>query len=83
MNYEKIYEIEETLYKEFSMIKLYWKVYKNVYRVDEEQIEILNSVDPNFFGIVQRIYIDSIILMILKLNESDRSREHDNMTLKQ
>lgn len=80
---EKINQIEETLHREFSLIKLYWKVYKNVYSVDEEQIELLNSFDPNFFGIVQRIYLDQIILMILKLNEKSHKVKNANMTLKQ
>jgi hypothetical protein len=59
-----------------------WNVFRNVFAV-EKNIELLNRFDNQFFGLVQNIYWDSILLHISRLTdkEYDRSKNR-NLSLK-
>ncbi|MCK4663870.1 MAG: hypothetical protein KAT68_13460 [Bacteroidales bacterium] len=58
-----------------------WNVFRNVY-ANEKNIDLLNRYDNQFFGIVQNIYWDSILLHISRLTDKEFNRSNRNLSLK-
>ena len=59
-----------------------WKVFRNVYAKSEGNIVLLNRFDNQFFGVVQNLYWDSILLNISRLTDNEGRGSNRNLTLK-
>ena len=66
---------------EITELHYRWVVFRNVYAVDQNHIEILNELDGSFFGTVQGLYWDAIILHIIKLTDPMKTGSNLNLTL--
>ena len=60
-------------------ILLSWRQYEQLFAVDEETVELLNDSAPAFFGVVQSLLWDSVMLGISRL--TDRPESFGNKTL--
>lgn len=74
-------EIYKRVDQEVVNLHLFWQVYRNVYAVSKEQIDLLNSVDGNFFGITQHIFFNEIILQISRLTDKRTQGKNQNLSL--
>jgi hypothetical protein len=69
------------LWQEVAQLHSTWKVFSQLYTVGEERVALLRRTAPKFFGIIQRVLLDSIILSISRLTDPDRSAGRDNLSL--
>lgn len=72
----------ENLKNEVCDLIYYWQIYRNVYAKSEKQIKTLQEIDNEFFGSVQKMYLESIIMHIIRLTEGERTAGKTNLTLK-
>lgn len=59
-----------------------WIIYRQLYGTSSERVEILNRSAPDFFNIVQHIFLHDIQLTLSKLGDPVESRGEKNLTLK-
>ena len=57
-----------------------WNVFRNVY-AEEKNIDLLNRFDNQFFGLVQNMYWDSILLHISRLTDKEYNGSNRNLSL--
>ena len=57
-----------------------WNVFRNVY-AEEKNINLLNRFDGQFFGVVQNLYWDSILLHISRLTDKEYNGSNRNLSL--
>jgi len=65
-------DIYESINNEILNLHYRWKVFRNVYAKNEEQIILINKIDSEFFGIVQEVYQDSIVLYLSRLTDKEK-----------
>jgi len=73
-------EYFEAIDNEVINLHYFWVIFKNTYAV-EKNIDLLNRFDPHFFGIVQNLYWDSILLNISKLTDKEYNGSNRNLSL--
>jgi hypothetical protein len=74
-------EIYKRVDDEVVKLHLFWQVYRNVYAVSKDQIDLLNSVDDIFFGITQQIFFNEVILHISRLTDKETQGKNQNLSL--
>ena len=57
-----------------------WRTFVELYGT-ESHVALLNNTAPLFFHIVQDIFVDSVILSILRLLDPAKSRRNDNLSI--
>ena len=58
----------EVIDNEVVYLHYCWNVFRNIY-AEEKNIDLLNRFDAQFFGIVQNLYWDSILLHLIYLTQ--------------
>lgn len=80
--------MNQDLYKkiDFEVTDLHfnWNIFCNVYAVSDDQVKILNKVDSTFFGTIQSIYWQAIILQLSRLTDEEfmgKGKQKRNISL--
>lgn len=74
--------IFDRLYNEILNLHYEWQVFMAVYGKNEEQVKMLNSIDSQFFSIVQNHFWDSTFLSISRVTDRERvGTNNRNLTL--
>ena len=70
----------EVIDNEVVYLHYCWNVFRNIY-AEEKNIDLLNRFDAQFFGIVQNLYWDSILLHISRLTDKEYNGSNRNLSL--
>lgn len=60
-----------------------WQLWKALFRTSQEQIDLLNTSAPTFFGRIQATLFQSIVLRASRLLDSPKTGGQDNLVLEQ
>jgi hypothetical protein len=71
----------ETLNKEVTYLHAKWKVYRQVYAGDEEEIDILNRTASFFFHVVHQALLEDTVLGISRLTDPPETFGYENRSL--
>jgi hypothetical protein len=70
----------EELWNEIVWLHVKWINFRQVYAVSEEEIKLLNKVAPEFFHIVQELFLTDVVLTISRLTDPKKTRNRENLT---
>ena len=73
----------EVLRGEMIDLWLRWNVFQQLFPKDRAQVDLLNKVAPSFFGFVQKLLLDSILLGISRLGDPAKMGKNQNLSLAQ
>ncbi len=59
-----------------------WTVYKQLYASDQERIDLLNELTPQFFGLLQSTLRDSVVAQICRLTEKPKVMGHETLVIR-
>lgn len=69
------------IWNEVCRLHLTWQQYEQLFRVSEEQIQVLNYFAARFFRTVQDVFIDDVILHICRLTDSEKGSGKKRLSL--
>jgi hypothetical protein len=70
------------LWKELSWLHVKWEEFRTLYGTSEKEIALMNAVAPNFFGRLQQILWEDLMLHISRLTDPPKSAGRDNLSLR-
>lgn len=74
--------IYDGLEREISWYQRTLTTFYDLYVDKSENITIFNDLAPDFFGFLQRTLIDSLIVLLSRLTDSESNRSQDNLSFK-
>ena len=79
---ESVEETYEYVSQQVTQLHAHWKILRQLYANDEQR-KLLDSKAPAFFGIIQDVLIESILLALSRLTDPAemRSGRYQNLTL--
>jgi hypothetical protein len=69
------------LWKELAWLHVKWSDFKTLYAGSEEDVIIMNSVAPHFFGDLQRVLWGDLLLHICRLTDPPRIGKKENLSI--
>lgn len=69
------------LWREFAWLHVKWGEYGELFGTNSERVELLNMAAPNFFGIVQAVFLDNILLHIARITDEPGSGTKATLTM--
>jgi AbiU2 len=70
------------LWKELTWLHIKWEEFRTLYGTSEKEIALLNAVAPNFFGRLQEVLWQDLMLHISRLTDPPRSVGRDNLSIR-
>jgi len=80
---ESLREIFETIENELTWLHGRWIMYRQLFGADQQTLDLLNQSAPTFFGMLQFLWLDYVVLEICSLTDRPRSFGRDNLVLRQ
>ncbi|MCG6154215.1 AbiU2 domain-containing protein [Rubinisphaera margarita] len=80
---EPLREIFETIENELTWLHGRWIMYRQLFGADQQTLDLLNQSAPTFFGMLQFLWLDYVVLEICSLTDRPRSFGRDNLVLRQ
>ncbi|MFH1513959.1 MAG: hypothetical protein ABIG42_00715 [bacterium] len=74
-------EIYFTLSNQLTWLYEKWNEYIELYGKKKSRIELLNNTAPSFFGMIQRIMLNDILLHIRRMTDQAGTRGRTNLSL--
>jgi hypothetical protein len=78
---EEFGALYHSIYNQFHWILSKWIEYKELFATKESRIELLNNTAPSFFGMVQGILWENLLLGICKLTDPQKSAGKRNASI--
>lgn len=78
---DDVREVYEGLSQELAWLYAKWNVFYQLFAVSLERIAFLTDIAPSFFGMLQRVYIDDIVLSLGRLTDPPRTAGRENLSL--
>lgn len=78
---EHIATIFERLAAELAFVYQTWSVWKELFTVSSQPVELMNQLAPGFFVLAQDALVQDVILRCCRLCEPSRSFGHDHLSL--
>lgn len=78
---KELHSILGRLINDYLNLRHTWEEFNRLFSADQKNIELMNSIAPGFFGMVQGMMIESIILGLSRMTDGDRSGQHMNLSL--
>jgi hypothetical protein len=69
------------LWKELVWLHIKWGEYVELFGTNSERVELLNRAAPNFFGIIQDVLLDNILLHIARMTDEPGSGSKKTLTV--
>ncbi|WP_238399364.1 hypothetical protein [Pseudomonas chlororaphis] len=63
-------------------VLILWEQFEQLFGVNEETVQVLNSSAPSFFGIVQVQFLDAVMLGISRLTDSPENKSQKNLSIR-
>ncbi|SYZ72745.1 conserved hypothetical protein [Candidatus Zixiibacteriota bacterium] len=79
---QHIRPLYDLLNREVIELNMHWDIFKQLYTGRSLLIDLLNESAPVFFGKLQTILLDDIILAISRLSDPAKSGNNENLSLK-
>jgi hypothetical protein len=73
----------DALYVELVWLNVKWAEYIELFGTDRERVDLLNRAAPNFFGIIQQVLFEHIVLAVARLTDPVRSLGKENLTVRE
>jgi hypothetical protein len=70
------------LWRELVWLHVKWGEYVELFGTDLERVELLNRAAPNFFGIIQDVLLDNILLHIARMTDEPGSGTKTTLTIR-
>ena len=70
------------LWHELVWLHVKWAEYIMLFGASPERVDLLNRAAPNFFGIVQGVLLDNILLHVARITDSKESAGKRNLTVR-
>ena len=80
---DSIREIYETIENELTWLHGRWIMYRQLFGGDSETLALLNQSAPTFFGMLQFLWLDYVVLEICSLTDRPSTFGRENLVLKQ
>ena len=74
-------ELHHALGNELTYLHLKWKEYRALFGTSPESIDLLNEAAPEFFGKLQHILWDDVLLHLCRLTDPPKSMGRANLTI--
>lgn len=74
-------ELHFALWNEITWLHLKWKDFRALFAVSPERIDLLNEAAPDFFGNLQRVLWEDVLLHLCRLTDPPESMGHPNLTI--
>jgi hypothetical protein len=74
-------ELHHALGNELTYLHLKWKEYRALFGTSSERIDLLNEAAPDFFGKLQHILWDDVLLHLCRLTDPPKSMGRANLTI--
>jgi hypothetical protein len=75
-------QVYESLWQDVAGLHSRWKLYSQLFRVSESQVEFLREMAPSFFGVLQNTFLDDILMAFSRITDPARQGRKENLTLK-
>lgn len=69
------------LWTELAWLNVKWKEFKTLFASSDEDVEILNSIAPAFFGHVQAVLWSDILLHVCRISDPAKLGTKENLTV--
>ncbi len=79
---ESLGELYFALWTQLTWIHLKWNDFRRLFGSDKETIELLNNAAPDFFGNLQRMMWEDVLLHLSRLTDPVRSAGKDTLTVR-
>lgn len=73
--------ILDRLTKDYLNLRHTWEEFNQLFSGDLKNIELMNSIAPGFFALMQGMMIESMILGMARMTDRARTSSHDNLSL--
>lgn len=70
------------LWRELTWLHIKWEEFRTLFGTSESEIILMNNVAPNFFGRLQQILWEDLMLHISRLTDPPRSSGRDNLSIR-
>lgn len=70
------------LSEELTWLNAKWLEFRKLYARSEERIELLNGTADFFFGVIQRVLWDDVLLHIARMTDPQEHGKNKNLTLR-
>jgi hypothetical protein len=77
----KLGPVYNALYNECAWLVLKWQQYRELFGTNSERIDMLNQSAPLFFGIVDDVLFNDILLELTAFTDPPKSAGKDNLTI--
>jgi len=74
-------EMCAALYHKVAWVHLRWALYKQLFDKSDRRIALLNETAGSFFGVLQGVLLDDVVLELARLVDSPKSCGKANLTL--
>jgi len=74
-------EMCAALYHKVAWVHLRWALYKQLFGKSDRRIALLNETAGSFFGVLQGVLLDDVVLELARLVDSPKSCGKANLTL--
>jgi hypothetical protein len=71
----------DELRKDMTLVSLQLSVFRTLYADDPVSVDLLNTIAPGTFRVIQESLQDSIVLRISRMTDQPKTRSQDNLTL--
>src|SRR5215472_2229378 len=71
----------EFLHGEVVWLHGRWSMYRQLFGTNENRVNLLNKVAPNYFGTIQNIQLDEVQLTLSRLGDPAQTGKRQNLTL--
>jgi hypothetical protein len=74
--------VYHALKSELVRLHMKWRQYRLLYAESPERIEVLNQAASHFFGILQEVLLEDVVLHIARLSDSEKSVGKENLSFR-
>jgi hypothetical protein len=72
----------KVIHQQVLLLHAKWKIFTQLYLKSEERITLMNDIAPTFFGIIQRMFVDDLILGVSRLlDPAKTNKKNENISL--
>lgn len=82
-NEKDLLKIMGILEAEYFALRLIWQEYRELYASASDLIDLMNRVAPGFFGMVQNLMLETMILRMSRLTDKRQTGTKENLSLSQ
>jgi hypothetical protein len=74
-------EIHHWLHDELAWLHLKWYDYRRLFAGTQERFDLLNKAAPDFFGKLQGMLWENVLLHLCRITDPPKTMKHDNLTI--